>query len=191
MKTQSSDSTTSMTTAPTRRCEFCGYDLRGITSERCPECGQAKTIALRFDDALHFHKARSALEHEGLLVSFVTAGLASEIVYGTARSAGWLRVSMLDGDRVADLLHRIGVRWVEEARVFVDRNEPACPRCGEDLSAAANDCPRCRVGVQWIDESASIIGAEDEVVCGRCLREVQLVHGCCPDCGESIASPDS
>lgn len=176
-----------MTSELIRRCEFCGYDLRGITSELCPECGQAKTISLRFDDAMHYHRARAALEHASLLVSFVNAGVASEMVYGTARSAGWLRVSAPESDRVADLLHGIGVRWVEESRIFVHRSEPFCPRCNHRLSTG-DDCPRCRVALQWIDEPATAIGEDDEIVCERCLREVQLVAGCCPECGEKHVS---
>lgn len=172
-----------MTTAATKRCEFCGYDLRGITSERCPECGQAMTIAMRFDDAVQYHLARAALEHAGLLVSFVSAGVASEMVYGTARSAGWLRVSAPEYDRAADVLHGIGVRWVEEARVFVHRGEPVCPRCDQDLSATGDDCPRCRVALLWVDDSATTIGEDHEFVCERCMREVRLVAGCCPECG--------
>lgn len=180
-----------MAIAPARRCEFCGYDLRGITSVECPECGQAKTISLRFDDHEHYHLARAALEHADLLVSFVNAGLAGEIVYASTKSAGWLRVSSTNYDRAVDVLNDIGVRWIEEQRVFIDRLEPICPRCNADLTGvSAEVCINCGVRLQWID-APSTLNADDEIVCPRCFRDVKLVDGRCPECDAAVAEIDA
>ncbi len=174
-----------MTITATRRCEFCGYDLRGITSPLCPECGQSKTVSLRFDDSEHYHRARAALEQRRLLVSFVNAGLASEIVYATAKAAGWLRVGATDLERAITTLDESGVVWTEDGMTTVFREEPSCPTCSRDLrNETGPACPGCGGHFQW-GEMVSTSAPDQEVVCHACFQDVVLIDGRCPRCGAS------
>src|SRR5438477_7254180 len=55
-------------------CLRCGYDLRGIMSLQCPECGTPRSVPIAISDARQYHRARAALEHDGLLIKFIDPG---------------------------------------------------------------------------------------------------------------------
>lgn len=169
-----------------RRCEHCGYDLRGIRSKLCPECGLGRSMRLRIAGAREYHAARAAFEHVGILRSCIDPAGLIDFINNSASSAGYLCILETDLDSAEELLEQHGIAFMEEQTAFVRADDPRCPACeGEFRSIGDAECLLCGQRVHWI-EAHDDIGPSDDVVCPTCMDEVTLVDFRCPKCGTSF-----
>lgn len=149
---------------PAGHCMRCGYDLRGIDSQVCPECGLPKSVPIGISDSRQFHIARAALEGEGLLIKSQEpiggAGLAANSI-GAISQTGWLWVSVCDLERVEACLDEAGVASSIGAQPIVDRSEPNCPKCNSALDPHGREqCPQCGALFQWVEIDESELDPE-------------------------------
>lgn len=179
--------------APTKRCIKCAYDLRGITSKVCPECGApTNSIAIRVSDLQQYHRARAALEQKQLLLCAIAPGgtlgtLA--IVHGLPNTDGWLWV---DSDRLAeaeDCLDHAGIASGIHSRPIVDRSEPNCAKCGFPMDPNGPEvCPNCGAEFHWVDVTREPLDPTGHQ-CAQCGYELTgNASGACPECGASVTS---
>ena len=163
-------------------CARCGYKLRGINSDRCPECGHAREwTTVRMHDTIQFLQAIDVLKDAGIdfRSSSTTSGI--EGIVGTTKGGpiegGSIRYPRAEADRIYDLMHDAGLPI---GPPLVDRHDPECPACGMDIRPVdVNRCPHCETRVQWIDidESATPF-SETCLACGYNLNH--LMTGRCP-----------
>ncbi len=137
-------------------CLRCGYDLRGNTSGKCPECGLGATVVVGVHDSLQFHRARAALERDQLLLRAIAPGVGDAgyvYAFGSPITTGWLWVDATQLDRVEACLDEAGVAsWIGNLPI-VDRSEPTCPKCNFPLDPQGPDtCPECGSPFQWVDD---------------------------------------
>jgi hypothetical protein len=135
---------------PVPKCRLCDYDLRGIDSERCPECGTPCTwFHLKFFDLSEYQRAAVVLREANVVILEFDPGRGNLSVagLGTAPTVYEIHFAALDLDRARAALDDAGIPL---RLPVVDRAEPWCPRCGEPLDAEAT-CPACRTAYQWVD----------------------------------------
>lgn len=175
---------------PKGRCVNCRYDLRGITSKVCPECGtRTDSVAVRIMDSLQYHRARAALSHHGLLRGSIDPGgtLGSAAVAEGFHVAGWVWV---DPDRLEEVeacLDSAGVFWQVRPVPIVDRSDPTCPSCGEKLNIdGPEECENCGDVFQWVDVANEPLDPTG-LTCDNCGYELTgNASGLCPECGFSV-----
>ncbi|MHC5023806.1 MAG: hypothetical protein ACYTGG_07830 [Planctomycetota bacterium] len=176
---------------PRGHCYRCGYDLRGIKSDACPECGMPATVPIEIPDAQQFHLARAALERDGLLVRFTnpggSIGTIGILAGGNLATPGYLYVDSRHAEAIEKCLGEAGVPWVFGALPIVDRAEPRCPTCGGELDPAGPEvCRTCGAAFQWVEiegEPAILDGD----ICAHCGYELRTRSGgTCPECGHEI-----
>jgi len=176
-----------------KRCIRCDYDLRGIQSKACPECGApTTTIRVRVTDPQQFHRARAGLKHRGLLIHAVEPGGAfgtAGILEGFPVTDGWLWVDPNHIDAVQECLDQSGVIWQMHALPIVDRSDPVCPKCSAALDVKSSEpCPQCGAEFQWIDVANEPIDFSG-VQCQQCGYELTgNESGACPECGADAAA---
>jgi rubrerythrin len=173
------------------RCMACGYDLRGCNSDRCPECGLSRQLdTITIQDSVQYHRARAALEREGLLTRFMDPSGAEEIGASGLRHPGWLWVDQTKLDRVEEILDELGIPNSINSRPIVDRSEPTCPRCSGMLdSYGPEQCPHCGALFTWVNISEPEVMPAN-VTCMSCGYDLTgNVSATCPECGAVAAVP--
>ena len=174
---------------PTTKCERCGYDLRGISSKLCPECGAPLDfIIVPIIDPEQFHFAHAALEKENLISRFINPGgalgISAEI---SGDRSGWLWIRADEADRAEEILDELGIITSLGAKPIVDRAEPLCPKCDRALDANGPEvCEHCGTLFQWVDIESEPYDPTGHV-CVACGYELTgNVSGNCPECGEHV-----
>lgn len=134
-------------------CLQCGIELLGSDSDVCPKCGAPKSwkkIAyFNWDD---FNLAANKLEEAGILIIKSDAGLGIggyiQVVTGhTSLSEIW--ISKPDIERGLEILEASGLSI---SPPLVDRQEPICPVCEEQLDLEGPTiCKSCNAPFCWID----------------------------------------
>lgn len=174
---------------PTTTCERCGYDLRGISSKLCPECGAPLDfIIVRIVEPQQFHFARAALEKENLISRFINPGGAMGIIAElTSDRSGWLWIRADEADRAEEILDELGIITSLGAKPIVDRAEPLCPKCDRALDANGPEvCEHCGTLFQWVDIESEPFDPTGQV-CVACGYELTgNVSGNCPECGNPV-----
>lgn len=107
-------------------------------------------------DTEQFHRARAALERDGLLVQFENPGGSLGTVgllYGLGMSpTGRLWVMDDQMERVTQCLVEAGLPAPLDARPIIDRSDPTCLDCGTPLDPDGPDvCPECGAAFSWVD----------------------------------------
>jgi hypothetical protein len=75
---------------PEHRCPKCDYILAGLTSRRCPECGEPYTLLeARMREAMRSEHLEEVEKYVGLGMLFVSVELQNLLASG----AGWLTLS--------------------------------------------------------------------------------------------------
>jgi rubrerythrin len=173
----------------TTSCEQCGYDLRGISSKLCPECGgPIDFLIVRIVDPQQFHFARAALEKENLVSRFInpggSMGINAEI---TGDRSGWLWVRSDAADRAEEIFDDLGIVTSLGARPIVDRAEPVCPKCEHKLDVNGPEtCPACNAEFDWIEVGSEPLDPTGHL-CHSCGYELTgNTSGHCPECGRSV-----
>lgn len=131
-------------------CRNCHYDLRGIDSERCPECGAPSTwFHMKFFEFAEFQRAAVALQQADVIIREFDPGRGNVSVagLGSAPMVYEIQFAALDLDRARAVLDDVGIPL---RLPVVDREEPWCPGCSEHLNEDAV-CPACRTAYQWVD----------------------------------------
>jgi hypothetical protein len=177
---------------PKGRCVKCQYDLRGITSKCCPECGtRTDSVAVRIMDSLQYHRARAALDHHGLLLGSMDPGgsLGSAAIAEGIHIAGWVWV---DPDRIEEVeacLDSAGVFWQVRPVPIVDRSDPTCPSCLAKLNGdGPEECPNCGDAFQWVDIEEPPVDPT-AMLCRQCGYELTgNLSGRCPECDWQIGA---
>lgn len=176
-------------TSTRRPCWACGYDMRGTTTGRCPECGESGITPLVFLDPQEFVVARVALERDKV-VKFVqepggSLGPWGQLHnFGTTASVLWVSVSELT--RIDKLLLEAGVMSSIGALPIIDRSEPACSRCGQHLDPHGPAiCMACGLKFEWVEIGSQVADTINVLcACGCDLTDARDGH--CPDCGAEI-----
>lgn len=134
-------------------CRQCGIELFGSDSDECPKCGAPtiwKKIAyFNWDD---FNLAANILEEAGILIIKSDAGLGIggyvQVVTGhTSLSEIW--IGKPDIERGLEILEASGL---SVSPPLVDRNNPICPVCDEQLDLFGTAiCKSCNTPYCWTD----------------------------------------
>lgn len=134
-------------------CRQCGIELRDSDSDNCPKCGAPKSwkkIAyFNWDD---FNLAANKLEEAGILIVKSDAGLGIggyiQVVTGhTSLSEIW--IGKPDIQRALEVLEASGLTVPAP---LVDRQEPICPNCNEQLDMdGPTICKACDEPFCWFD----------------------------------------
>lgn len=172
------------------RCASCNYALRGVESDKCPECGAVRWVALaQLDSHTELDEAAAALEHDGLAFDLVTATSNTPALHQTLWMGGALEkvgggtvcVKRSDFKRAAAVLI---VHFGEPARSIVDRAEPFCPACSAKLDPHGPDaCPNCGKLFDWVEIEPGPI----ESVCTKCQYDLTgITSEYCPECGAYV-----
>jgi len=138
---------------PAPRCGACGYDVRGIGSDLCPECGSLiNARRLRFLNADDLRIAIAALEQAGIrcrIVEPAAAGNMAALITGGLPACHELWMAAGDLHRAIDVMDEAGAA---APLPLVDPLDPACPECGAAVPANGEPvCPTCHAPFTWIE----------------------------------------
>jgi predicted RNA-binding Zn-ribbon protein involved in translation (DUF1610 family) len=170
-------------------CAACGYDLRGIESPLCPECGAPRVWRrLRFLSLPEFLQAVEVLQNANRfqlrIIDPRFGNMDLLTMLPTNNAFGEIQVSQSDS---AD-----AIQVLEDAGIFmplpiVDRAEPNCPACLHPLDETSDKvCPSCGAGFQWVTIEEPEIDLTG-MLCRHCGYELTgNVSEQCPECGEEI-----
>jgi hypothetical protein len=170
------------------RCANCGYDLRAVRSDKCPECGAVHWIALaKLESKEELDEAVAALDNDGLAFNSVVATSNSPLLSQTLwmgggpidkAGGGVVFVKRSEFNRAAAVLI---VHFGEPPRTIVDRAEPICPACHAALDPSGPDsCANCGKLFDWVE----IEPAQMESMCLECRYDLTgNTSELCPECG--------
>ena len=139
-------------------CTDCGYDVRQISSPRCPECGTDRYLYLTLTDPSWHGRAKEALETAGLLAKAIDPG------FGPNATNSELWVLMCNREKVEDCLATAGLEYPFERVNIVDPGEPICPACDERLDPenVSERCPKCSAFITWINVNDCLEMEDDD-----------------------------
>lgn len=137
---------------PEGRCIACAYNLRGLPSGVCPECGTP--ICKRIDcvNVAEYDLIKSAFDEEGVRYDGADprSGVrgAMHLLAGM-EGGGHFYIHPEDDATALEILDAIG--YGGHAPI-VDRAEPICPHCGGSIAGVQNEeCPACHGAFVWVD----------------------------------------
>jgi hypothetical protein len=111
-----------------------------------------KSDAITIHDPHQFHRARAALESEGLLSRFMDPSGSAEFATSGRHHPGWLWVDETRLDEAEQVLDDLGIPNSINARPIVDRSDPACPQCEATLDTSGPEqCPHCGSVFTWVE----------------------------------------
>jgi ribosomal protein S27AE len=114
----------------------------------------------------------------GLVVEKTDVSSARWLISGITgyASPGIIWIDVRREEEARQLLDDAGLPQPGSGASLVDRSEPFCPECGEDLGGDEPKlCANCGTPLVWIDVDDSVAGAADR-------------H--CPECGEVLSAAD-
>jgi len=168
----------------TATCSGCGYSLRGITSDHCPECGKAVQRKLVFLDREQFEAAERALRAAGITFQSLDSDRGLGKIFGSDLGMMDRRHILIDHARFDDVLEVFENHGIHFPVPLVDRRDPFCPQCAQKLEPSAEPpCPMCDHEFMWveIDEPLVTYIARACHKCGYNLRGIESDQ--CPECG--------
>jgi hypothetical protein len=141
-----------------QRCFNCDYDLRGVSSNNCPECGAPRFWKrLAFLSDVVFRAAVHALEHERIDARVFDPRVGAINLPGFMGGQGVrgeILINAVEADRAVCALENAGIHVPVP---IVDRAEPACPACEARVDPEGPaQCPDCGTVFQWIETEESV-----------------------------------
>jgi len=169
----------------------CGYNVHGVRSDVCPECGQEYYLAVGvFHEAGRFNAAAATLADEGIEFRQVSLASPREVMNQLMGAGG----STANFGAAALFVKRndwpVAKEIIAAMRPLpiVDRSEPICPKCSAELDLNGTEqCSRCGTEFQWVEIEEPVIDPTGRA-CHKCGYELtgNLAAGRCPECGAAL-----
>ncbi len=187
------DDTADLQKLPHPRCTHCGYNVRGVHSDVCPECGKEFHIAIGvFRSSGQFNAVATSLADEG--ITFLHVQLqegqqpTDQLLLGTSNfGSAAIFVKRSDYVRAKEIATEIAEHM---PRPIVDRSEPNCPRCNALMDPTGSErCAACGMEFQWVEIEEPLVTREG-LHCKNCGYELTKCESqVCPECGIEIPPP--
>lgn len=168
-------------------CSSCGYSLRGIASDHCPECGVAVERKLVFLGREPFEAAERALRAAGIAFRSFDSDRGLGNIIGTDMGMMDRKHILIDRARFDEAMEVFERHDIHFPLPLVDRHEPQCPNCSGRLDTKREPpCPTCHAEFIWVDVG-DVEFDRDDLTCEACGYLLRGGTGNrCTECGATI-----
>ncbi len=142
-----------------RRCGACGYDVRGIGSRVCPECGEAILWQRLVTPQSPGHeRAIDVLRAAGVETRFSDPSIgAMHVSFGAGGSSNFSNIVWIPAYRANDAIDALDQAGILIPIPIIDIDDARCPTCASWVTAQdAHSCGTCGSVIEWVDVDADL-----------------------------------
>lgn len=140
-------------------CIHCGYNLRGVRSPICAECGKPRARRITYFDRMEFDAVRAALDLAGVPYSYHDPAVGVVGMLTIVHGFNVRPVIMIEWSDLPAAEAALEDAGLSIPVVLVDHTHPFCPCCGFELptgptSADTCRCTVCGTACTWFEPSS-------------------------------------